>query len=69
MSQEEFLSSVFGKEPAVPFSEEASYIAFVQEMTKYCRCRSVDRPCDGVLAGGPCDDIQDDPWEDDHEYE
>ncbi len=31
-------------------------------MAKHCRC-SRDRPCDGVLAGGLCDDIQDDEEE------
>ena len=38
-------------------SEE--YQKFVESMAQHCRCAK-DRPCDGVLAGGICDDIQDD---------
>ena len=39
------------------------YEAFVESMAKHCRCtRNV--PCDGVLAGGMCDEIidDDDDW-------
>lgn len=35
------------------------YQRFVESMVPHCRCRSQDCPCDGVLAGGLCDDIQD----------
>jgi hypothetical protein len=38
-------------------SEE--YAKFVESMVPHCHCRSQDRPCDGVLAGGLCDNIQD----------
>ena len=36
---------------------EPAYQAFVDEMAKLCRC-SHDKPCDGLLAGGLCDNIQ-----------
>lgn len=42
-------------------SEE--YAKFVESMVSYCHCAH-DRPCDGVLAGGLCDNIQDDPHDD-----
>ncbi len=41
--------------------ETAEYQKFVESMAVHCRCRPSDRPCDGVLAGGVCDNIQDDP--------
>jgi hypothetical protein len=40
------------------------YAKFVESMTHLCHCRSQDKPCDGVLAGGLCDNIQDDPLDD-----
>jgi hypothetical protein len=44
------------------------YQQFISDMVKHCRC-SHDRPCDGLLAGGLCDNIQriedDDPDQDD----
>lgn len=43
-----------------PF-ESAEYQKFVESMVPHCHCRERDRPCDGVLAGGMCDNIQDDP--------
>jgi hypothetical protein len=39
------------------FNSEA-YEKFVESMVSYCHCSSC-RPCDGVLAGGLCDNIQD----------
>lgn len=30
------------------------YQQFVASMVKHCRCE-YDQPCEGVLAGGPCD--------------
>jgi hypothetical protein len=35
-------------------SEEEAYQKFVSECVKHCNCE-VNQPCDGVLAGGPCD--------------
>lgn len=43
-----------------PFQSE-EYQRFVAAMAEHCQCRAGDCPCDGVLAGGPCDMIQDDP--------
>lgn len=47
------------------------YQAFVEEMAKHCRCSPRYRPCDGVLAGGVCDQMVDEPDFDYHneEYE
>jgi len=39
--------------------ESDEYAAFVESMIPLCHCVG-HRPCDGVLAGGICDDIQDD---------
>lgn len=44
--------------PAIDFTQTPEYQAWVEGMAVHCRCSS-DRPCDGVLAGGLCDDIQD----------
>lgn len=41
---------------------DLAYQAFVESMVPHCRC-SRDCPCDGVLAGGLCDDIQEDERE------
>ena len=42
------------------FTSDADYQKFVESMAHHCRC-SNERPCAGVLAGGLCDDLQDDP--------
>lgn len=34
--------------------ETEEYQKFVESMVPHCRCE-FDRPCDGVLAGGLCD--------------
>lgn len=34
------------------------YQRFVESMAENCQCRANNCPCDGVLAGGPCDMIQ-----------
>lgn len=41
------------------YRDDPNYQKFVAEQAKHCRCtRGV---CEGVLAGGPCDeDIEDD---------
>lgn len=43
-------------------TEDEEYQKFVESMVPYCRC-SRNQPCDGVLAGGLCDNIQEDNWE------
>lgn len=48
------------------WTDDPEYQRFVAEQAKHCHCRPGNCPCDGVLAGGMCDDIQDDP---DEEYE
>lgn len=42
-------------EPAEKDAHESEeYQKFVESMVPHCRCE-FDQPCDGVLAGGPCD--------------
>lgn len=36
-------------------ADDPEYQQFVQEQAKHCRCSH--GPCDGVLAGGPCDEM------------
>ena len=45
-------------------TEDEQYEKFVESMVQYCRCTGQPRPCDGVLAGGLCDNIHDDPRDD-----
>ena len=49
-------------------TEDEEYQKFVESMVPHCHCAEQHRPCDGVLAGGLCDNIQDDP-RDDGEYD
>lgn len=42
-------------------SEE--YQRFVASMVEHCHCCERNRPCDGVLAGGPCDGVEDKDFE------
>jgi hypothetical protein len=44
-------------------TNDPGYLEFVEGQRKYCKCSSIYAPCDGVLAGGMCDDIQDDEEE------
>lgn len=66
MSLEAFLSEFFSDpnrkplQSGDPFDSE-EYQKFVQSMAPLCRCKESNRPCDGVLAGGLCDDFQDEP--------
>lgn len=48
-----------------------AYERFVMSMEEYCHCSFRNRPCDGVLSGGVCDQIEDDRNDDceDHEYD
>lgn len=41
-----------------PDYESEEYQKFVESMVAHCQCRANNTPCDGVLAGGPCDMIQ-----------
>lgn len=45
---------------ADPFQSE-EYVKFVESMVPLCHCKPSNRPCDGVLAGGICDGMVDDP--------
>lgn len=53
----------FGSSPR-DITEDEEYQKFVESMVPYCHCSAQHRPCDGVLAGGLCDNIQDDPHDD-----
>lgn len=54
-------------------TEDEKYAAFVESMIPHCHCADQYKPCDGVLAGGLCDNMGNDPetddgwvdWEDD----
>ena len=57
--------------PLAGSADDEHYEKFVQSMVPHCRCAERHRPCDGVLACGICDDMQDDEsnrWEEDDEY-
>jgi len=54
--------------PEIDPFDSPEYAAFVESMVPLCHCAR-NRPCDGVLAGGICDDIQDDGREEMWEYE
>ncbi len=44
--------------------DENEYEKFISEMASICKCRANNCPCDGVLAGGLCDMIQEEGvWE------
>lgn len=45
---------------ANPFESE-EYARFVLSMVPLCHCRESNRPCDGVLAGGICDGMKEEP--------
>jgi hypothetical protein len=39
-------------------TDDPAYHVFVESMVQYCKCEPLSfRPCDGVLAGGLCDQI------------
>jgi len=50
--------------PVLDMTDDPEYQAWVESMAQHCRCKD-DRPCAGVLAGGLCDDLQDDARDDD----
>lgn len=39
-------------------TEDEEYAKFVESMVPHCHCAPEYRPCDGVLAGGLCDNVQ-----------
>ncbi len=41
--------------------ESIAYQRFLEGMAKHCRCGGIYCPCDGVLAGGLCDERQPNP--------
>lgn len=45
---------------------DPEYQAFVEGQRKYCRCSDRYAPCEGVLAGGMCDNMQDASDDDEH---
>jgi hypothetical protein len=49
-------------EPTSDPYDSPEYQRFVEDMAKHCRCSPPhDCPCAGVLAGGICDDLGNDP--------
>ncbi len=38
-------------------TQDPQYQLWVESMARLCRC-SRDQPCDGLLAGGLCDNLQ-----------
>lgn len=46
--------------------DDPAYQKMLDEMAKMCRCKGMDKPCDGLLAGGLCDHLnfseRDDSW-------
>lgn len=53
----EFISKAM---PENPF-DSVEYEQFVASMVPHCHCSARYRPCDGVLAGGICDGMSDEP--------
>lgn len=51
--------------PAAGTTEAEAYEKFVESMVPHCHCDAQYRPCDGVLAGGLCDNQHDDLYDDD----
>ena len=50
-----------GSGPSVrDITEDEEYYKYVESMVPHCRCTAQPRPCDGVLAGGLCDNLHDD---------
>lgn len=65
-SVEEIFRDVAMMSPAPPKDEDPyqseEYQRFVESMVEYCHCAAPHpRPCDGVLAGGPCDGFENEP--------
>lgn len=54
---------------AMSETEFEQYELWVENLAKHCTCTGIDRPCDGLMAGGLCDDPHLDREIDDVEYE
>ena len=52
------LAAVPGSDLESDPHQSEDYQRFVASMVPHCQCRANNCPCDGVLAGGPCDMIQ-----------
>jgi hypothetical protein len=50
-------------------TSDPEYQKFAIGQLKYCRCSQRYSPCDGVLAGGMCDDMQESDDIDDEDYD
>jgi len=46
-----------------PYDNEPGYQEHVAEATKHCKCDLLWSPCEGVLAGGVCDEICEDEYD------
>ncbi len=44
-------------EPEDP-TDSPEWQVWIEGLAKHCRCRD-NRPCDGLMAGGPCDELGD----------
>jgi hypothetical protein len=50
--------------------ETEEYQKFVESMAAHCHCEPLSlRPCEGVLAGGLCDDAKESPRSEEQEDE
>lgn len=61
-NQPKSIQEVLPKSHTTPESEgdAAAIQSFIDSMASLCHCSS-GGPCDGVLAGGLCDNMQDEP--------
>jgi len=78
MKPDDKFKEIFSFPPIKERNEEEEYEKFVESMVVHCHCCERNRPCDGVLAGGICDNVQDsdrvdefdaDEYEDDGSYD
>ena len=46
-------TALLAEDEYVDWTETPEYAAHCEELAKYCKCRY--KPCDGCLAGAPCD--------------
>jgi len=51
------IEECFGPQEQADPTESEDYAKFVESMVPHCHCTGQNRPCDGVLAGGVCDNI------------
>ncbi len=57
--EREYRQAVLDEGPEhVPIDQDPpGYAAFVEKLAIECSCVGIDRPCDGLLAGGLCDNL------------